>query len=647
MKIVHLDFETRSRADLPEVGAYRYACDPSTRILIAAVSGEYDEIHTWVHPEVAKADPVENKAAVDLLVAADLIYVHNVGFEAAMIWGRGQEDMGISIPLEKWRCTAAIARRAGLPSSLEKVAEALKLQQLKDGTGKRLIRKFSIPQSDGTFTPCEGDDWDKFQAYCRQDVRTEKAVHERLRAFELQGDSLATFLFDLRLNERGIPVNVGALRNAQRIVSTVNEDVSKEFVALTGINPTQRAKVLAQVQALGVRLLNLQAETLQSLDISGIDPKAARILSLYSKLSFAAVKKVQTMLDCACPDGRVRGGHLYYGAGTGRWSGRLIQPQNFKKAPVWMKKLTDPAYASITGGTSAEGIDAIFGDPVEVVSGVIRHFIHDANNPMLDADYNAIEARIIAWLAKQDDVVTMWRDGQDLYRHMAAKIHNCDPATIDSETRAFGKVVVLACGYGMGPVKFQSTCEAWGIECDQELAERAVKSYRSTHPNIVKYWYALDDWARKAIAAPNTRQGPFFVRRVAGMEYLFCKLPSGRSLAYPDPKVELQIGDDRTQITYWGALPSTVTWGRVKLYGGKLAENITQACAADIMAHGAINAEANGYEPFMLVHDQALCLRISEDQTPDGYAAALTKLPAWAEGLPLKAEAKLAPYYRK
>jgi DNA polymerase len=638
--IVHLDYETRSRADLKTVGAYRYAADESFEILMAGVSADdSDRVYLWVNPKYETPDMLSEPEALDLLCKADLIYAHNAPFEIAATW----QGPFLTLDLNKWRCTAAMARRAGMPPSLDKCAEALGLTQQKDKKGAALIRKFSIPNKDGTFNDPKDfpDEWLAFGEYCKQDVRTEKAIHKKLKAFEMTGEPLETFLFDLRMNHVGIPVNRKALLNAQKIVTDVQSTVTKQFVELTQLQPTQREKV-REIVGLADMTSDTVAGALQS---PLLDADKRKILSLYQKLSYAAVKKIETMLDCVCPDGRVRGCHTYYGAGTGRWSGRLIQPQNFKKTPRWMKGLTDRIYADVIAGKDADYLDLMYGDPFELLSGIIRHFIH-GDYEMLDGDYNAIEARIICWLAGEKEMLAMWATGRDLYRFMASSVYGIPEAAVDGDGRDHGKRIILGCGYGMGPAKFKATCEVYGVECSEELAESSVKAYRQTHPNVVKYWYFLDRSARSAIAEPGTQHGPFTVRSIAGIPYLLGRLPSGRSIAYPHPKIEKQPGDDRDQITYWGQLPVGVAWGRVKIYGGKFAENFSQGVAADIMSNGARVAEARGMMPFTLIHDQGLALR-TKQQSPDEFSAALASLPDWARGLPLKVESKVAPYYRK
>ncbi len=638
--IAYLDYETRSRADLKTVGAYRYAADESFEILMAGVSADdSDRVYLWVNPKYETPDMLSEPEALEILDKADLIYAHYALFEIAATW----RSRFFNLDLNKWRCTAAMARRAGMPPSLDKCAEALGLTQQKDKKGAALIRKFSIPNKDGTFNDPKDfpDEWLAFGEYCKQDLRAEKAIHKKLKAFEMTGEPLETFLFDLRMNHAGIPVNRKALLNAQKIVTDVQSTVTKQFVELTQLQPTQREKV-REIVGLADMTSDTVAGALQS---PLLDADKRKILSLYQKLSYAAVKKIETMLDCVCPDGRVRGCHTYYGAGTGRWSGRLIQPQNFKKTPRWMKGLTDRIYADVIAGKDADYLDLMYGDPFELLSGIIRHFIH-GDYEMLDGDYNAIEARIICWLAGEKEMLAMWATGRDLYRFMASSVYGIPEAAVDGDGRDHGKRIILGCGYGMGPAKFKATCEVYGVECSEELAESSVKAYRQTHPNVVKYWYFLDRSARSAIAEPGTQHGPFTVRSIAGIPYLLGRLPSGRSIAYPHPKIEKQPGDDRDQITYWGQLPVGVAWGRVKIYGGKFAENFSQGVAADIMSNGARVAEKRGMMPFTLIHDQGLALR-TKQQSPDEFSAALASLPDWARGLPLKVESKVAPYYRK
>lgn len=394
------------------------------------------------------------------------------------------------------------------------------------------------------------------------------------------------------------------------------------------------------------------------------DEKALCLLNLYQKVSYSAVKKIKVMLDCICPDDRVRGLHMYYGAGTGRWSSKILQVQNLKKSPAWMKDITDEVYLRIAEGRDPKFLDQVYGEPLELISGCIRHFIHHSL-AILNGDFNAIEGRISCWRSGETEILACWARGEDLYKRAAAFVEGCREEDIKnpSPERDFGKVVELACQFGLGTNGFMRTCANWGIECDEKKAQKSVHGYyRPTHPNIVKRWYFLDNQMREAINHPRIAFEPFIVRTISGIPYMLLKLPSGRSLSYPYPEInprdpteeELEAMEEGKkyhpkrflQVSYWGQFPTSGQWGRIRLHGSKAHENEVQGIATDFMAHGAITAEKRGMKPFMLVHDQGLALR-TNGQTPEDYAAALGDLPPWAKGFPMKVDVKIQPYFRK
>lgn len=297
---------------------------------------------------------------------------------------------------------------------------------------------------------------------------------------------------------------------------------------------------------------------------------------------------------------------------------------------------------------------------------------------VLDGDYNAVEARIICWEAGEEEALKEYCLGLDRYQIMATEIYQRDLSYIkslgkDSTERQVGKHTILGCGFGMGRAeKFQDTCwKQGGIRVSEELALAAIKGYRRKHKAVVKYWWYLDQQCKNAVKTPGVRFGPFEVRKISGIKFLLFHLRSGRPLCYPKPEIKLfpytpKLDKDdsydpldengnpkqekiqfRENVVYWGEVKSGV-WGWVKLYGGKLAENETQATAADIMGYGGLEAERQGMPPFMLVHDQALALVTDPARhTPEAFEKALGTLPPWAEGLPLKVEAKITEYYRK
>lgn len=673
---LHLDFETFSEADLKSVGSYRYSNDPSTEILCAAMTldrgptvacwqGMPDRLTTCLEPYW---DALEDPTV--------LVYAHNAMMEMAVCQALLEKTWNIKSPdLSRFRCTMSLARRAALPASLEKLAEALNLTNLKDARGKSLINKFSKMQPakkptkkfpEGLpprriYPQDEPAAFAELVEYCRQDVVVEQDVARKLAYFD---DDLnnRNYSLDATINARGVPVNVGALEHAQKLIEEETKVVSKQFKELTGVAITQNAKVLEWVNAqTHAPLPNLQAETIENF-LGGFEDGADTIgfeevvtaLQMKQATAYASVKKVATMIACHGPhDNRIRGMLNYHGATTGRWTASLVQMQNMKRATV---KHTEEAYREICEGIGRDMLDICYGAPLEVISSCIRHFVQDGDRMLLDADYAAIEARIVAWLAGQEDALEQYRAYDaaktpeekyplDPYRILAAHIYGIEVEQVNKfPQRHVGKHAKLGLGFQMGAPKFRVTCKKQGnYDLPLGMEDTAVAIFRSTNKRIVSFWYELDRAAKRAVVnkgkAFQVRKLTFLCRDVEGLPFLLMQLPSGRKLAYPRPRVT----NDR--LLFFGNIKGA-TWGDVDTFGGKLAENATQAVAADIMANGAYRAERKGYQIATLIHDQALAYH-RPGQTPEEFVRLLTDLPAWAEGLPIAAEGSLVSFYKK
>jgi len=720
-----LDYETRSRADLRKVGAFRYAYDSSTEILCFSLLKENGEPRIWVpkkwrHLVEDHMLLVPDHELADLSKPDAVVSAFNAGFEIAITDSLFESTTGYpAIPHKQWRCVAAMARRAALPASLEKVAETLKLTNLKDSKGKGLIRKFSIPQTVGKLKGKfiePTDDPEAFREFCRyclQDSRTEREAKTLLKDFELTGFPLQTFLLDIEINCRGFPVNLDALRKAEKLVNEETEALAEEFRKLTGFEHTQRDRVVEWLQQNGFKHDNLRADTLEEIfEDEEFDDSTplGRALTLKKRVSYASLKKIPAMLGCAGPqDNRVRGTLVYHGAGTGRWSASLVQPQNFKRPAEYLKKLTGKAYYDVIAGCNNAWLNLAYGPPLEVMSSCMRHFVQD-KGPMLDADYAAIEARIIAWQAQEKWRLDVFKTHGKIYEASASMMFKVPFSEFEAyeargekhPLRHKGKQAELGCGFGGGVGALERMGALKSGLTKEELPD-IIKYWREASPAIVAHWRTTEDAAKNAIRNPG-KVYPFgvncgfFRTKTAGMDYLFMRLPSGRKLAYPQPqltpqivwkeeKVELVDGTDEEgqpiqirkvisseqkklfnptpeqiakvkqkhpkarmseAITFFGQIPMKAMWGRVATYGGSLVENATQAIAADFMAHGAINASQAGYKIVALIHDEAL----SEydpiaGQSADHFVQCLTKLPAWAEGMPLAAEGGVVEFYQK
>jgi DNA polymerase len=718
MLAYHLDYESRSLADLPKVGAFRYANDPSTMILCAAIAEGDNEPLIW------RCDQTPSKEVVSMLRSVSqnpndtLIYAHNAQFEFAISEALWEKTFHLPKPqLHQWRCTAAMGRRAALPSSLKRLAEALKLIQQKDDKGADLIRKFSIPQKKtGKFIEPE-DEPGAFQAfvdYCIQDVRVEKEIHKKLHSFELTGFPLQTFLLDLKINARGFPVNLDALRKADKLVQKESEKLTEEFRALTGINPTQGEKFKEWLAERGSPLANLKAETLEEIleDVEfDENSEVGRALTLKKRIGFASLKKIKTMLACAGPhDNRVRGTLTYHGAGTGRWSASLVQPQNFKRPATYMESLSGLAYDNIIGGCDSAWLAENYGPPLEVVASCIRHFIQD-DKPMLSMDYSSIEARLLAWQAGEQWKLDIFNSHGKIYEASACQMFGMQMSEFDEYKKEHGKNHPMrqkskagepGCGYmGSEGALIKMGALKQGLK-EEDLPE-IIRQWREANPAIAKMWRDIDLASKSAIKNPSKvfnfgRGCSFFTAKTAGMNYLFLKLPSGRKIAYPQPelvpvlywqeekiqKIEQEQPDGTKKIvtkilkgahkkifnptpkqidtvrskypkaklgeaiTIFSKIKDSQQWGRVSVYAGSFCNNQIQGIAGDFMALGALNAEAAGYQVYLLIHDEILgAYEPEKGQSPEGLEALMTKLPDWAGGMPLAAEGGIVKFYQK
>jgi DNA polymerase bacteriophage-type len=678
----HLDYETRSLCDIKRTGAFKYAEDPSTEILCAAIARNDEEPLLWVNPKFAFDDlftcqsyPGADELMVEMCAGTGPVYAHNAQFEHAIT--NHCPNSPFAVDIRRWRCTAAMSRRAAIPPSLEKAAETLGLLQQKDSKGKTLIRKFSVPQKkDGKFIEPihKQEDFIAFCEYCLQDVRVEQGIHKALKHFELTGDILEAFLADLATNARGMPVNIPALRHAKSLIDTYEARLTEEFRGLTGFNPTQRNVLLQWLKENGYPGDNLRADTLdEQLESAEFDPSSllGRVLTIKKHLSFASIKKVGAMIECACDDGRVRGTLQFYGASTGRASGRLIQPQNFKRPTI---ADTDASYADICAGEGEDHIELFHGPLLEVIGSSIRHFIHDPEGPIFDVDFSAIEARVSAWLAGEEWKLEVFRTHGKIYEATICRMTGMplqemlDYAKEHGKhhpDRFKGKVSELALTY-QGGKNALIAMGAIDMGLKEEELEGIVEQWREANSNIVKLWHACDRAAKNAVTNFGTRYEvgklSFFCATTAGARYLFMKLPSGRRISYRDPKIEETVSRDkktgevetwsngniktRQTLSYWGQIPGKVAWGRCAIYGGMWVENASQAIAADLLNNGIVKAEKKGIHVASMIHDQCLAYKRG-DFTIQDLCDCLTDLPAWAEGLPIAVDGQVQPYYTK
>jgi DNA polymerase len=694
MSIYGFDHETTSAEDISK-GAWRYAAHSSTRILMTSViKGDEDPV-LW---NFLEPDSEESKHAKHLLAEAveseSEIFAFNAGFELAVNHYRLTQDVGITSPtIEQLRCSQAMARRAAIPVSLAKAAEFLKLPVDKDSRGKALIHVFSdqtklvtlthgkekrksanpilespipwgwtLTVAGETVTVKEA--WEMFCAYCKKDTIVERELRKRLARFALEGDELAGYQFTNRMNQSGAPVNLRAAENAQVILDTHRENLEAEFVKITGLMPSQTAKVLAWLQHHGYAADNLQAATMeQQRGSSFLTPEGSRALEIRSDLSFAAVKKVRSLLDTVCPDETIKGSFTWYGASaTGRWTSNGFQLQNARKSTIGD---TSIAYRHLCEGIHPDLFEIGFGNPYEAVASCIRNFVQPHNGAtMLSVDYANIESRVAALIAGQADLLDMYRQGRDAYKELASKVFGVRVEDVTKDQRFVGKVGNLSLVYQTGAKTFHETCAAWGMPIEKKIACATVKTFREENAMFPKTWRAFEAAAVKAIKEPGkwieaNEFVSFASTTKAPFHRLMMRLPSGRALCYPLPQVvrtvkrhrDYETGESREwesdDITFWGQLRGTAAWGRVSTYAGSLFQSSVQASSRDIMQHGCITAQDRGYRIFSIIHDEVL----SHNDHADGLAgleAALCCHPAWlAEDFPLEVSGSVCDHYTK
>lgn len=668
--ILHLDFETRSTVDLRKTGVHKYAEHPDTGIWLASWAFDGEEPRTtWFLGPYATPSDVESSPIVafervlDHVANGGVVYAHNAEFERVM-WREVLARIfpGIVVPkLEQWYDTAAEAAAMALPRSLDRVANVLGLSQRKDAKGGRVMLQLSRPRKLGEDgKPIWWEDTaklDTLATYGLQDVRTERAVYGATR--RLGTRERAIYMLDQRINDRGVELDLPLIRAMKSLAEQeIDAQDSKLYEATEGVveATTKVAQIKAWLATRGVNVSSIdKAHIRELLERSDLPEDVATVLTARAEAAKSSTKKLAKMLDVVGRDGRARGTLLYHAASTGRWAGRTIQPQNFPRGEV---KNIETYIQSVIDGSivGREGVSVLTVLSSMLRSTIVAHPGYD----LVVADFAAIEARGVAWAAQEHDLLEAFRNGRPIYKEMAAEIYGIPVESIEKGTMEYqiGKNTILGAGYGMGgkprngePSKFQQMVKLQtGIEISDDFSAHAIDTYRKKYPKIKDLWYATDRAAIKAVENPGEvfRAGP--VRFTSRGAYLWMILPSGRALAYFQPKIverETPWGDVRPAVEVWHENQMTRQWERTALYGGLLVENEVQAISRDIMADGMLAVEADGYPVILTVHDE-LVSEVPEDTgSLERYIALITKTPEWAPGFPVAAEGWRGKRYRK
>jgi len=647
---IRIDYETRSLVDLKKVGVWRYAQDPSTRVLCFGYKlPGFSSVKPW---RIGQPIPQE---LIDAINRGVPVKAFNANFERA-ITECCMAKLGMPIPkASQWVDTQAVALMCSLPPSLEQLATVLGLEQEKDKEGKRLINKFCKPNRKGEFTEPEDDpaDFTNLVRYCMQDVRTEEAADLAMPIHSLGVEEQRVWTMDSNINRRGIPMDMSLLRGAIKIEQRAQIEARHQLTELTKrckikvTTPGQTARIVALSKELGYESLHdTKKETITvCLKDKDLPPLLKKVLRIRQRTAQAAVKKYHAAMYAVCRDGRVRSIHRYHGAHTGRWTAKLLQTQNLARPS---RKLDDFDNDLIRRG-DYEAIEALYGEPMGVLRDAVRHIVRAIQaEKLIVCDLASIEARVLGWLAQDPKYLKAFREGLDLYKVTAAEIFGIGYDDVDDDQRWVGKQAVLALGYSMGVDTFYRQCVKSKPDIKRSLLERAVKAYRKTYRRIVKYWSLIETAAISAVASAGTvtRAGVVAFEMVKG--YLTMILPSGRRLWYPEAKLVQQKtswGELKTVVAYKTLIKNRL-WVTKTTYGGRLTENAVQAIARDVLVFGMHKMEAQKLPIVFHVHDEVIT-SVPKVRKVEEVVSCLTSCAPWAPGLPLGAKGFETQYYRK
>lgn len=652
---LHLDWETRSACDIRKAGLYAYAAHPSTEIILASYAFDDGPVLNWFPGE-----PVPKEIKEHILSQKPVI-AHNAQFEKIIGDFVGTKHGWPILSYEQIRCTMVQAYAMGLPGSLEKASAALGIEQQKDMKGHRLMMKMSQVKEileDGTIVwHNDPTDLQNLASYGRQDVVVEREVDKR--EIKLSKSEHALWCLDQKINGRGVMVDLPAARKALEVVekekvrlNAAMQRVTKNAVATC----TATGQLTDWIHFRGVQTEGVaKSDVIELLEDPALPPDVREAVSLRQEAAKSSTAKLNAMILSANLDGRVRGTLQFCGAGTGRWSGRRLQVQNFPRAKYEASDI-DTIFDLLLGDRNPGVLlNLTYGSPLSVLSNVLRSFIVAApGNRLIWCDFSAIEARVLAWLAGEVSVLKIFENGGDIYIHAAAKIFGVSPADVTKAQRQIGKVAVLALGYGGGKGAFQAMAKGYNVKVKDQEAESIKENWRASHQNIVRYWHSLNSQAINAVNNPGEKfsTGSQFcqVSYLKKGSFLWCQLPSGRLLCYPYPKIvpyETPWGEMRDTLTYKGEDSLTKKWDVQKAYGGLLAENITQAVARDLLAESIIRLEKSGYPVVLHVHDEIVCEVPDEFGSRQEMEEIMSEIPSWASGLPISVEGAEGKRYSK
>ena len=688
---IFCDLETYSETPIAN-GSHAYA--ENATILLFGYAIDDEPAKVW---DVTSGEPMPADLKAGLALAlegkATTVWHNGMMFDSIVL----KHDLNIDLPVEAIEDTMVMAYQHGLPGSLGTLSEVFKMgeDKAKDKDGKRLVQLFCKPlpknwkerRATRLTHPTE---WQAFINYCRLDIEAERELYKKLPKINTTKKERQVQIIDARINRRGMLMDVELAKAAVKAAEENQEVLRQKTVEATNgalESTTQRDKLITYIkEEYGWDIPTMtKAELEKRVSDTSIPEPVRELLALRLMSTKTSVKKFEAVINAVNKDNRLRGCLQFRGAArTGRWSGRLFQPQNLPRPSMSEDEILLAINAAKNGC-----LDLFFDDPAKALSNCLRGLIiAPEGKKLVVADYSNIEGRVLAWLSGEDWKVKAFEEfdaghGHDLYKLTYGRTFNVDPGSVTKTQRQMGKVLELAMGYQGGAGAFVTFAKGYGIDLDAMadvvaqtidpnvwteaessyeyfreknltcglerktfIACDAVKrAWRMANSNIADFWRKADDAVVKAMTSPSRVKVGEFITMYRRGAYLVVELPSGRCLCYPAP----QLHDDGTcTFSYMGVEQFTRKWKRIKTYGGKVVENMTQAVAADVLAEGLINLEAAGYETVLTIHDEVLA---ETPNTPDynvkEMMRLMTELPSWTKGLPLAAAGFEDVRYRK
>ncbi|RXM70713.1 DNA polymerase [Clostridium tetani] len=650
MKILSIDIETFSDVDICKCGVYRYADSPNFDILLFGYSIDGGTVEVI---DMASGD-ILPQFIMDAIIDDNLIKTaFNAQFERVCLMRYLSRLLNKNLYLHpsSWSCTEVQASMLGLPLSLAGVGKVLKLDEQKMDEGKALIRYFCTPcratAANGGRTrnmPKDAPEkWELFKKYNVRDVQVELAIREKLKKYPIPEKEQEFYVLDQKINDLGLLVDRKLVEEAISCDRQFTVVAIEKAYGLTGLeNPNSVAQLKGWLKDRGVEVESLSKKAVTDL-VEETEGEVTEALKLRLLMAKTSVKKYEAIERAVCSDGRVHGLFQFYGANrTGRWSGRLVQFQNLPQNHL---KDLNLARDLIKEG-KFEDVELLFGNTPSVLSELIRtNFIPKDGHSFIVADFSAIEARVISWLAGENWRLDVFASHGKIYEAAASMMFHVpiESITKGSPLRQKGKISELACGYG-GGVGALKSMGALDMGVEESELQGLIDNWRSANPHIVKFWWEVDKVAIDAVKQRGkiSTHGIIFTYK-SGM--LFVTLPSGRNLVYVKPKLATnKFG--REGLTYEG-IGATKKWGRIETYGPKIVENIIQGIARDILAEAMLRLDKAGFFIVAHVHDEVICEVPIGKSSVEEVCNIMAEPVPWAKGLPLKADGYECLFYQK